>query len=158
MHSVIRTGLNSSMRLLALSVLPVMIFFTGCGREGGNVAFDPAKIKSVVLYDIDPKEGQNYSEQISTVSSYPLKPEQITSLFANKKEESLKTWQGAFLGVVEFHDGKESHLAISIFGGFARVLGTGEQMRFYDASRIEYEQIKNHVLRNVFKSRSSKAK
>jgi len=148
-----RTGVKSLTRILTISILPLILFFTGCGRSGSGAAFDPAKIKSVVLYDIDPKEGENYSEQLAKVSSYALKPEQIASLFAEKREESLKTWQGAFLGVVQFHDGKESHLAFSIFGGFARVLATGQQIRFYEGSRIEYEQITKHVMRNVFTSR-----
>ncbi len=148
-----RTGVKSLTRVLTISILPLILLFAGCGKSGNGAAFDPAKIKSVVLYDIDPKEGENYSEQIAKVSSYALKPEQITSLFADHRKESLETWQGAFLGVVQFHDGKESQLAISIFGGFARVLATGQQVRFYDASRIEYEQITKHVMRNVFTSR-----
>ena len=50
--------------------LLIILPFTGCSGGGSSAAFDPAKIKSVVLYDIDPTQSQNYAEQITKVSSY----------------------------------------------------------------------------------------
>ena len=130
--------------------LLIILPFTGCNGGGSSAAFDPAKIKSVVLYDIDPTQSQNYAEQIAKVTSYQLKPEEVQSLFAHTEAESPAVWKAAFLGVVQFQDGKESHLAISTFGAFVRVLATGKDMRFYDASRVEYERLKGDVLRNIF--------
>ena len=71
------------------------------------------------------------------------------------EDESPQTWKAAFLGVVQFQDGKESHLAISTYGAVARVLSTGKDMRFYDSSRVEYERIKGDALRTTFSSQKT---
>src|SRR5262245_22454417 len=136
--------------LLGILSLLMIFLFAGCDRGGNPTGFNPAKAKSVVLYDIDPREIRNYSEKVANVSAYPLKPEEVQLLFANTKTDSLNIWKGAFLGVVKCEDGKEYHLAISNFGRFAKVLETGQGIKFDGASGVEYERIKGVALRNVF--------
>jgi hypothetical protein len=71
-------------------------------------------------------------------------------LFANTTDESLHIWKGALLGVVECNDGRKYHLAISHFGGFARVLETSQNVRFVGASGTELERIQSAAFRDVF--------
>jgi hypothetical protein len=107
-------------------------------------------VQSLVLYDVDPREVPNYSNLLTNVSSHSLKPEEVQLLFANTKEESLHIWKGALLGVAQCEDGTKYHLAISNFGGFARVLETGQSIRFVGASGMEWERIQSAVLRDEF--------
>jgi len=122
----------------------------GCNSGGKSPAMNTANVQSLVLYDVDPRVVPNYSNLLTNVSSHPLKPEEVHLLFANTKEESLHIWKGALLGVAQCKDGTKYHLAISNFGGFARVLETGQSIRFVGASGTEWERIQSAVLREVF--------
>ena len=111
---------------------------------------NPADVQSLVLYDVDPREIPNYSNLLSNISSQPLKVEEVKLLFANTTDESLHIWKGALLGVARCKDGTKYHLAISHFGGFARVLETGQSVRFVGTSAKELERIQSAALRDVF--------
>lgn len=122
----------------------------GCNSGGESSTMKPADVQSLVLYDVDPKEVPNYSNLLTNVSSQPLKAEEVKLIFANTTDESLHIWKGALLGVAQCKDGTKYHLAISHFGGFARVLETGQSIRFVGASGTELERIKSAALRGVF--------
>ncbi|MCL5096850.1 MAG: hypothetical protein M1608_04865 [Candidatus Omnitrophica bacterium] len=122
----------------------------GCNSGGKSSAMNSTNVQSLVLYDLDPRKVSNYSDLLTKVSSHSLKPEEVQLLFANTKEESLHIWKGALLGVLQCKDGTKYHLAISNFGGFVRVLETGQSIRFVGASGTEWERIQSAVLRDVF--------
>lgn len=132
-----------------LSVVSAALFVVGCS-SGKSPAMNTANVQSLVLYDVDPREVPNYSNLLTNLSSHSLKPEEVQLLFANTKEESLHIWKGALLGVAQCEDGREYHLAISNFGGFARVLETGQSIRFVGMSGTEWERIQSAALRDVF--------
>lgn len=132
-----------------LLIVSAALFVVGC-NSGKPPAMNTANVQSFVLYDVDPREVPNYSNLLNNLSSHSLKPEEVQLLFANTKEESLHIWKGALLGVAECKDGTKYHLAISNFGGFARVLETGQSIRFVGASGVEWERIQSVVLRDVF--------
>ena len=135
--------------LLVFSLVGVALLF-GCDCRHKVAPFESGKARVVVLYDFDPRESPNYSVVPTNVISQTLKPEEVKLLFANTKKESLHVWKGAMLGVVQCEGGAEYHLAISSFGGFARVLETGQGIRFVGVSGVEYERIKDAVLTDVF--------
>jgi hypothetical protein len=122
----------------------------GCNSGGKSPTMKPADVQSLVLYDVDPRQVPNYSSLLTNVSSRPLQGEEVKLLFANTTDESLHIWKGALLGVAQCKDGTKYHLAISHFGGFARVLETGQSVRFVGASGTELEQIQSAALRDVF--------
>jgi hypothetical protein len=122
----------------------------GCNSGVKPPTMKPADVQSLVLYDVDLREVPNYSNLLTNVSSQPLKAEEVRLMFANTTDESLHIWKGALLGVAQCKDGTKYHLAISHFGGFARVLETGQSMRFVGASGTELERIKSAALRDVF--------
>ena len=111
---------------------------------------NPANVQSLVLYDVNPREVRNYSNLLTNASSQLLRAEEVKLLFANTTDESLNVWKGALLGVAQCKDGTKYHLAISHLGGFARVLETGQSVRFVGASGTELERIQSAVLRDVF--------
>jgi hypothetical protein len=126
------------------------VLIVGCNSGGKLPAMNPANVQSLVLYDVDPREVPNYSNLLTNVSSQPLKAEEVQLLFANTTDESLNIWKGAYLGVAQCKDGTKYHLAISYFGGFARVLETGQSIRFVGAPGTELERIQSAALRDVF--------
>jgi len=133
-----------------LLVVSAAAFVAGCNSGGKSPAMNTANVQSLVLYDVDPREVPNYSNLLTNLSSHPLKTQEVQLLFTNTKEESLHIWKGALLGVAECKDGRKYHLAISNFGGFARVLETGQSIRFVGASGVEWERIQSVALRDVF--------
>ncbi|MEI8289220.1 MAG: hypothetical protein WCH99_07070 [Verrucomicrobiota bacterium] len=56
----------------------------------------------------------------------------------------------SYLAVIICNDGKEYNLAVSYYGGFSRVLETGQGIRFVGASEVEYERITGAAMRDVF--------
>jgi len=131
-------------------VVSAAVVVAGCNSGGKSPAMNTTNVQSLVLYDVDPREVPNYSDLLTNLSSHPLKPQEVQLVFANTKEESLHIWKGALLGVAECKDGRKYHLAISNFGGFARVLETGQSIRFVGASGVEWERIQSVALRDVF--------
>ena len=132
-------------------LIVVLAFLVGSYNSCGKFpAMKSSDVQSLVLYDVDPRKDPNYSNLLINVNSHALKTDETQLLFAHTKEESLHIWKGALLGVVQCKDGRIYHLAISSFGGFVRVLETGQSIRFVGASSIEWERIQTAVLRDVF--------
>ena len=123
---------------------------SACRPNGSSTMITPANIRSVTLYDIDPREVLNYSNRLSTASSYVLKREEIDGLFGNTTTESLHVWKGSMLGIVELDNGEKHDIAISHFGGYARVIKTGVGIRFTGSSAAKWEEIQRVVLREQF--------
>jgi hypothetical protein len=136
--------------LYIFSFILITILVDGCNSANKTTNMDIANVKSLSVYDIDPKEVADYSNRLSNVSSYQLKHEEVQLLFANTKEESTSIWKGSFLGIVGCKDGTKFHLAISYYGGFIHVLETGQKIRFVGASGVEWDRIQNAVLRDIF--------
>lgn len=128
--------------------LAFAVLIIGC--NSGKPPMNPANVQSFVLYDVDPRGASNYSNLLTNASSQPLRTEEVKLLFANTTDESLFVWKGSFLGVAQCKDGTKYHLAMSYYGGFARVLETGQSIRFVGASGTELERIQSAALRDVF--------
>lgn len=113
-------------------------------------AMIPADVRSLALYDVDPRFDPNYLNLISNMRSYSPTPGQVKLIFANTADESLLIWKGACLGVAQCNDGRKYHLAISYFGEYARVLETGQRIRFVEASAVEFDRVKAAAWEEVF--------
>jgi hypothetical protein len=137
-------------QFVSVFALAYAVWIAGCNSGGKSPAMNPTNVQSLVLYDVDPREVPNYSNLLTNVSSQPLKAEEVKLLFANTTDESLHIWKDALLGVAQCKDGAKYHLAISYFGGFARVLENGQSIRFVGASGTELERIQSAALRDVF--------
>lgn len=131
-----------------IAVLALLV--GGCNSRGKYPAMKSTNVQSLVLYDVDPWKVPDYSSLLTNACSHALQPEEVQLLFANTKEESLNIWKGALLGVIQCKDSTKYHLAISYFGGFIRILETGQSIRFVGASSIEWKRIQVAVMGDVF--------
>lgn len=137
-------------RVSVACVLAVVTLIMGCNQRSRMPPLQPSDVELLVLYDVDPRAQLHYSNLLTEASSYPLSRDEVIKVFANTTNERLLLWKGSFLGVAQCKDGKVYHLAISYYGGYARVLETGQSLRFVGPSGAELERILRAALDEVF--------
>ena len=119
--------------------------------------FQPERVIFAAFYDLNPRKIRG-NERVQQAKGYVLSPSNARLLFASTERDDTLLLKGTFLGIVRYEDGQEFQLAISNYGGFFKVIDTGEQFRFTALSHSIYENQRSAALTNVWYLERLKAK
>jgi len=114
----------------------------GCSKNDVGGA-DMPKIIGLTIYFIEAYEGNRLAPaDLARVTHDRVAPDTVRSVFGTcTRIDQPSFWKGSYLGVAQCADGTEQRLALSKYGGFFEVLGSGHWYTVGEESVDSYNEM-----------------
>lgn len=126
-------------------------FIAGC-RESSSPPPQPSRFTDMVLFDVEGLDGCDLSDtDLQKKTSYEASAETVKAVFAQTRFGTDEPfWKGSYLGVVVTGDGEKYRIAVSLYGGFFKVLGHDGYFQTVGSSLDRMRSLQQEATSQVF--------
>jgi hypothetical protein len=116
----------------------------GCSKGEVDDAGAPSII-GLTIYFIDASKAEGLGPaDLATIEHTQIPPDTVRSVFGScHRIDEPRIWKGSRLGIAQCADGTEQRLALSKYGGFFMVIGSG---RWYEVNTEESRALYNQMI------------